>query len=210
MLLLATVALLMQTANAKQRASGPGSATFTAPDDAFRLSYPRDLQVCTKGEIQPCLLSYIPVCEEHALVCVIYPAEEFKDTSFGAASFQVREVFTRGGQMMTADICATPYPRDHGTTEQYPDFLISAKHPVQVIGGVQFIHGVKGGAAASHRIAIDLYRVFHGQRCFELSTSETDTNPMVSDPPMKTLTATQQKKLDETMSGILHSFRFKK
>ena len=186
------------------------TSTFTTPDSAFRFVYPTEFQVCTRGKIQPCLQSFIPVCEQDALVCVVYPAEEFKDTSFGAASFQVREIFTEQ-EMMTADVCVTPYPRKDGdTVSRWPEFLISAKHPVEVIGGVQFLHGVNGGAATGHSIGIDLYRVFHKQRCFELSVSETGTNPNISDPPMKTLTPTQQKKLDQTMADILYSFGFTK
>jgi hypothetical protein len=153
--------------------------------------------------------SFIPVCEQDALVCVTYAPQEFKDTSFSMASFQVREIFASGEQM-TADICATPYPRDHGTPWQYPEFLISAEHPVELIGGVQFIHGISGGAATGHDLGVDLYRAFHNQRCFELSISETGMNPMISDPPMKTLTPAQQKELDQTMSDTLHSFRFTK
>jgi hypothetical protein len=111
--------------------------------------------------------------------------------------------------MMTADVCVTPYPRKDGDrVSDWPGFLISAEHPVELIGGVQFLHGVGGGAATSHSLSIDLYRVFHKQRCFELSVSQTETEPHVSDPPMKTLTPAQGKRLDQAMSLILHSFRF--
>ena len=47
---LATV-LSVLGADAQQRDSGPHTATFTAPDGAFRFSFPRDFQVCTKGKI---------------------------------------------------------------------------------------------------------------------------------------------------------------
>jgi hypothetical protein len=200
------VAWLAQAANAQQRTSVQ-SATFTAPDGAFRFSYPSDFQVCTQGRIQPCIQSFIPVCEQDALVCLVYPAEELKDTSFSAASFQVREIFDNAEQM-TADICATPKPRDHGSVTQYPEFLISAEHPVEMIGGRQFLHAVKDGVATGHSIAIDLYRTFHRQRCFELSVSTTGTDPNISDPPMKTLSPAQRRKLDQMMSRILHSFSF--
>jgi len=111
---------------------------------------------------------------------------------------------------MTPDVCVTPYPRknDGGTVPEWPEFLVSAKHPVEMIGGVQFLHGVSEGAAMSHSIGIDLYRAFHKQRCFELSVSQTETNPNAFDPAKKTLTTSQQKKLDQSMSQILHSFRF--
>src|SRR5271157_5240149 len=74
--------------------------TFTNADGAFRFLYPSNFQVCMRGKIDPCNLSFIPVCESDAFVCVAYPAEAFKDTSFGAASFQVREILTEQ-EMMT-------------------------------------------------------------------------------------------------------------
>ena|ERR1700723_1027836 len=182
--------------------------TFTNSDGAFRLVYPADFQVCTRAKVDPCNQSFIPVCEPDAFVCVVYPAKTFKDTSFMAASFQVREIFAEN-EMMTADICVTPRPTKYGdTVSDFPSFLISAEHPVELIGGVQFLHGVTAGAATSHSISIDLYRVFHKQRCFELSVSQTETNPNVSDPPMRALTPAQGKQLDGSMSQILHSFRF--
>jgi|ERR1035441_715624 hypothetical protein len=184
------------------------TSTFTNSDGAFRFVYPADFQVCTRAKIDPCNQSFIPVCEPDSFVCVVYPAEQFKDKNFGAASFQVREILTEQ-EMMTADVCVTPYPQKDGDrVSDWPGFLISAEHPVELIGGVQFLHGVRGGAATSHSLSIDLYRVFHKQRCFELSVSQTETGPSVSDPPMKTLTPAQGKRLDQAMSLILHSFRF--
>jgi len=184
--------------------------TFTAADGSFQFSHPNDFQVCTQGKIEPCIQSYIPVCEQDALVCVIYPAKQSEDTSFGGASFQVREIVSKR-EAMTADVCVTPYPRkDPGGISDWPEFLVSAEHPQEMIGGILFLHGVNGGVATSHSIAVDLYRSFHKQRCFELSVSQTQTDPNVSEPPMKTLTPAQQKELDQSMSQILHSFRFSK
>lgn len=205
---LMTIACLSPLANAQQRVSANETTTFTAADGAFRLSYPKDFQVCTQGKIEPCIHSYIPACHEDALVCVVYPAERFKDTSFGAASFQLREIFRM--EKMTPDVCVTPYPRKVSATvfSGWPDFHVSAEHPLERISGLQFLHGIRGEGATGHWMSVDLYRAFHKQRCFELSVSQTGINPLLSDPPMKTLTPTQQKDLDETMSRILHSFRF--
>jgi hypothetical protein len=204
---LMTVALLVQMANSQQRVSVPQTTTFTTPDRAFLFSYPSDFQVCTAGKIDPCLQSFMPVCEGDALVCLIYPTKQFEGTNFGAASFQVREIHRE--QMMTPDVCATPYPlMDSNGPWRWPEFLVSAEHPVEMIGGVQFLHGVTGEGATSHSLGSDLYRGFHKQRCFELRVSTTETSPNVSDPPMKTLTSAQREKLDQSMSQILHSFRF--
>src|SRR5262249_6273194 len=100
---------------------------------------PSNFQVCTEGKVQPCNQSFLPACGEDAIVCIVHPADEFSGTNFSAAAFQVREISRPGGRM-TADICATPYPRMNGTTvEGWPVFLISAKHPAEIIGGIQFV-----------------------------------------------------------------------
>jgi hypothetical protein len=135
---LATVAFLSPMANSQQRLSVPQTTTFTAPDRGFQFSYPSDFQICTAVKIAPCLESFMPVCEDDALVCVIYPAKRFENTNIGAVSFQVREI-RREGAMMTPDICVTPYPIVDSTgPERYPDFLVSAEHPVEMIGGPSF------------------------------------------------------------------------
>jgi hypothetical protein len=186
----------------------PKTITFTNSDSAFRFVYPADFQVCTQAKIELCIHSFIPVCGSDSFVCVVYPAEQFKGTNFGAASFQVREIRT-DQEMMTADVCVTPYPQKNGdTVDAWPEFMISAQHPAETIGGVVFVHGFRGDAATSHSLGSDLYRVFHKQRCFELSVSETETSRAATDPPMKTLTPTQRKRLDQAMSLILHSFCF--
>ena len=184
---------------------------FTAADGSFQFSHPSNFQVCTQGEIEPCIrFNIIPACERDAVVCLIYRAKLFEDTNFGAASFQVREIHTEHGAM-TPDVCVTPYPQSvPAGVPTWPEFMISAQHPEEMIGGVLFVHGVRGEGATGHRKSVDLYRAFHEEQCLELSVSETSTDPTVTDPPLKTLTPAQRNELDDTMSEILHSFRFLK
>lgn len=202
--------LVAWTMNAQQPKSFPALTAFTATDGAFRFSYPHNFQVCTAGKMDPCNLSsqsFIPVCEDEALVCVIFPPARVEGTNFGDASFQVKEIHR--GEMVTDNVCATPYPKmDASGPSNWPEFLVSAKHPVEMIGGVQFLHGISGGVATGHWLDVELYRSSHRQRCFELRVSTTQTNPEITEPPMKTLTRTQKKELDQSMSRILHSFRF--
>lgn len=208
--MLATAAVLTLPIHAQQRPSAHHTKIFTAPDGGFQFSHSNDFQVCQQGRIEPCIQSFIPVCERDALVCVVYPPKRFAGTNFGAASFQVREIHTER-EAMTPDVCVTPYPQEGPTgISAWPEFMISAQHPGETIGGVLFVHGVTVDAATSHSKSVDLYRAFHKQRCLELSVSETATEPHVSDPTMKTLTPAQQKALAESMSQILHSFLFLK
>jgi hypothetical protein len=96
-------------------------------------------------------------------VCVVYPDAEFKATSFGAAWFQVREIFSQR-EMMTADIRVTPYPRKDGdTVSNWLEFWISAAHPTEIISGIEFVHGTDVGAATGHWSGTDLYRRFRKQ-----------------------------------------------
>jgi hypothetical protein len=183
---------------------------FTAADGSFQFSYQTDFQVCTQGKVEPCIRSFIPVCEQDALVCIVYPPKRFEGTNFGAASFQVREIHTER-EAMTPDVCVTPYPQEVPSgVSAWPEFMISAHHPGEMIGGVLFVHGIRGDAATSHSKSVDLYRALHKEKCFELSLSETETSPAPTDPPMKTLTPEQRKELDQSMSQVLHSFRFSK
>jgi hypothetical protein len=209
--LLAAVTVLALPTNSPAQSSAPQTKRFSAADGAFQFSYPSNFQLCTKVKMDPCNQSnhsYIPVCEQDALVCVVYPSKEFDGTNFGAASFEVVEVFAQHSAM-TPDICVTPPPsKGLNGPEYWTEFLISAQHPAEMIGGVLFVHGVGGGAALSQSISVDIYRAFHKERCFSLSLSETGTDPGLTDPPMKTLTPAQQKRLDDSMSQILHSFLF--
>jgi hypothetical protein len=198
---------VLSYAQAKQK-----THTFTNPDGAFTFTYPSDFRICPKGEMKACNDTYIPVCNDAAMVCVVYPDAAFEGTNFGATSFQVKIVLRRDNiPPMSSDECITPYPEVQGDyVPPWPEFLVSAEHPVEVIDGVSFLHGVKGGAAMSHSNSIDLYRVFRNGTCFELSTSSTETDPNASDPPMKTLSTFELKRVSDTMSEILHTFHFTK
>jgi hypothetical protein len=210
---LRTIAMLAATATLalpidSQRRPSVHTAVYTSTDGSFQISYPGDLQVCTAGKMEPCTIqSYIPPCDEDAIICVVYPKKQFAGTTFESAAFQVREIH-RPLEEMTPDLCVTPSTKtDDG--ERF-SFLISAQHPEEMIGGVLFVHGEAAGVAAGHGISVDLYRAFHRPNCYELSLRESAGSPGDFDPPKKTLTHAMQKDLDESLSEILHSFRFLK
>ncbi len=200
---IAAMGLLMQLGNAQQPPPPRRNTTFVAPDRVFQFSYPSDFQICARGKLDQCRQGNIPVCAEDALVCVLFPAKQFENPDFYGAGFEVREISRQ--ELMTPDVCVTPYPRKDGP---WPEFLVSAEHPLKTIGGLPFLHGVSAGAATSTMIRTDLYRVFHHKRCFELDVSQTGRDPHSFEPPRQPLTPAQQKELDLTMSYILHSFRF--
>lgn len=204
----ASILLLTATVGAPQQSlpAQPTMKTFKSAGGLFEFSHPADFRVCTAGKIRECIDSYIPVCEEDAILCAVYPSKKFEGTSFGAAAFQVREVFT-GLEKMTPDVCVTPSTPEGS---QWPEFQISARDPAVKIGGVLFVHGTTSQAAMSHSSSVDLYRAFHQDKCYELSISQTETNAQVFDPPARTLTRAQRKDVNEKLSQMLHSFRFLK
>jgi hypothetical protein len=182
------------------------SAVFTSGDGAFQISYPSDFQVCTAGKMDPCRIqSYIPPCDEDAIVCFVYPKKQFEGTLFESAAFQVREIHGPLEEM-TPDVCVTPFAEADNSLS----FLISAQHPEEMIGKDLFVHGETGGAAAGHSMSVDLYRNFHRPNCYELTLRQSRGSLGDYDPPRKTLTPIQQKNVDESLSQILHSFRFLK
>jgi hypothetical protein len=183
--------------------------TFTSTDGSFRFSYPGDFQVCTAGKMEPCMMRYyIPPCEEDAIVCVVYPAKKTEGTNFGAAAFQVRKIHTPR-ETTTPNGCVKPYADDAEGASFRPEYLNPARHPEEIIGGVRFTHGVSAGVAAGHSGSVDAYRNFHQGSCYELSVTRSQTAAANFDPPMKTLTPAAQKEMDEILSRVLHSFRFK-
>jgi hypothetical protein len=194
MILMLVAAAVLAPPTHSQRRLSVHPTVFTGTDGAFQFSYPSDLQVCTAGNIAPCISPYyIAPCENDAIVCVVYPAKRFEGTSFSVAAFQVRAIHTER-ERMTPDVCVTPYPADSSAgVSEWPVFLISARRPAEIIGGVLFVHEIAGEAAMSHSSSVDLYRDFHRQKCYELSLSEAGTN---STPPMKTLPPAQQKDVD--------------
>ena len=171
----------------------PIQQCFRSADGTFYFSYPSDFQVCTTGKIEPCIHSYMPVCQQDAIVCVVYPAKQFENTNFGTAAFQVREIHTER-EMMTPDLCVTPNSTE---SSEWAEFEISAQHPAEKIGGVLFVHGTSGEGGMSHWSSVDIYRAFHQQKCYELSLSESGTDLDVYDPPKKPLTDSQQKEVDQ-------------
>ena len=209
-LVVIVAAMLARYAQSQKPPAAPGMKVFTAADGTFQFSYPGQFRICDHRKIAPCVLSYIPACETDALVCAVYPEEKFEGTNFGAAAFEVRKISSTE-ETMTPDICATPYPPKYsGGVSEYPEFLISAQHPTERIGGVLFVHGSRVDAAMGTAISVDIYRAFHNQTCFELSLSQSEANPALFDPPKKTLTQAQMKEMSESFSAVLHSFRFLK
>lgn len=176
---------------------------FKSGDGSFRFAYKCSFRVCTAGKTESC------GCDADASACVMYPARRLEAvTNFGGATFEVREAKTER-ESMTPDVCVTPRAVETPAgVPSWPEFLISAQHPAETIGGVLFVHGIWTEGGLSHSKSVNLYRTFHRNKCYELSISQSYVDAEAFDPPSRTLTKEQQKRVDDSLSQILHSFRF--
>ena len=190
---LASVSVLAQ--NSEHQASPVPERTFTNPDGTFQFEYPSQPApaLCLWGAIEECQGAYIPTCEPYALVCVEYMSK------YTTGGFQVKLVPGDYAVRNGADVCVTPEPNKGDPRRA--EFLISAESPVEQIGGITFVHGVFGGAAAGHSSWEDIYRAFHDGKCYELRITTTQADV----PPIP---APDKETVRQGLFRILHSFRF--
>jgi hypothetical protein len=176
-------------------------------DGQFQFSYPANPQVIEQGHVE----SWMTECDRDAIVCVVYPKKTSTGREYGSSTFQVREIQLKDGEM-TEDICVTPYPSDPSGGSKEPEFLISAREPSKVIGGILFVHGTQEMVAGPQSSSADLYLAFHNRRCFELSVSDfgTDASRVVDDDDSKPTPTLLHKKESDPFPQILRSFRFLK
>ncbi len=154
--------------------------TFTSPDGTFRFVYPPTYELLVGERILRATQgrrSSIPVCDfSTALACVIYPIETPEDTRFEAAGFSVDSV-----PGVTSESDCLTYADQLRRTEG------DVMQPTSVtIGNRTFRHAVTRKKTAGHSQAIDFYRTFKNEKCYELhikvSLTEDSSNPRPSRP----------------------------
>ncbi|HJX83624.1 MAG TPA: hypothetical protein VJ723_04700 [Candidatus Angelobacter sp.] len=180
--------------------------TFTSPDGVFRLAYPNGFVLSQGGQSK----SYLPVCQENGLACVVYPPARYKGTNFGAAALSVNEVkdattetacFTFEAQQTVVD--------SNGQRNQTQE--VSDKHPTETINGTEFKTGVTGDAAMSHALATDIYRTFHAGKCYEMDINIMQTSLGVYDPgTVRKFTQRDNRRVRNDLKKVLSSFTFLK
>jgi len=140
----------------------PALETFTSPDGAFQFVYPEtyDLLVgerllrATQGRHQT-----IPVCDfSMALACVIYPIEPHQEARLEAAGFSVG---------------ALPGLTEESSCLAYADLSASVDgHRLQLtsiaIRSRVYRHAFIRKKLPGHLQAMDSYRTFNRQTCYEL------------------------------------------
>jgi hypothetical protein len=179
----------------------PGSQrqTFVSPDGTFRFLYSYAYVLNTKENADEVGTSYFPVCSDGA-VCVVSHRGAFEGTNFQAASFQVREIH----DAVTEVACLK------GPPEDVPTYHLPKNDQKRTIGGVVFTHGRSAEVGAGNGITSDFYRVFHRNKCYELSFSIAESSFANFEGAIKEFSAEDEKKVESDLVAILDSFRFLK
>ncbi len=180
--------------------------TFTSPDGVFRLAYPNGFVLSQGGQSN----SYLPVCRENGLACVVYPPARYKGTNFGAAALSVNEV--KDAATETACFTFEAFKTEYDSRgDRNQTFVVSDKHPTETINGTEFKTGVTGDAAMSHSLATDIYRTFHAGKCYEVDINIMQTSFGVYDPgTVRKFTQRDNRRVHDDLRRILGSFQLLK
>jgi hypothetical protein len=183
--------------------------TFTSPDGDFRFRYSQLLVRCRESDRQEnnwepgdSCEAYHPVCYEngiqgsHTLACIAYPRDKFEDApTFEAAAFVIAEI----------DDAKTQSDCLKGT----PDWDTEPRDAP----GTKTIHGVKfkafevGEAGMNQGMYGDVYRNFHGNKCYELSIRSAYASPSLFDD-INEFTKEDSNEVNGRLDQALESFRF--
>ena len=144
----------------------------------------------------------IPVCDNsgHAgevLLCLAYPAGEFKKSELQAAAFAVSRI----DNLRTASECTKKWPRSN-----------TSRVRSEKIGGLKFEVAEAEESGNSHVNSEMIYRTFHNGACYELDVNiaiAQDSAFASEDAPRK-LTAAEREKVKVTLLQALAGFRFVK
>jgi hypothetical protein len=162
---------------------------YVSPDQSFTFTFPAGYGLHADKSKENAGESYIPVCHDDSTVCITFPPDQYKGTTFGAASFEVT-------------------PVKAGTVRACANSEAPAKDPGRVIDGVRFAHTVEGDAAMSHIIESNLYQGFKNGKCYQLAIRVTSTNFAVYSPgAIKEFTKQDNEQVVRDLTRILDSFR---
>jgi len=207
-LLIAAAGLSVLPGVRAQNAHVSQQKTFTSSDGVFRFSYAPHFVLSQNG--QPDAGSYIPVCVENGLVCVVYPPARYKGTNFGSAALSISEVKDANTETACFTFEAMQTVTD-ADGHQSQTSQLSDKHPIETINGTEFKTGVTGDAAMSHSLATDIHRTFHAGKCYELDINIMQTSFGAYDPgTIRKFTQRDNKRVHDDLRKILGSFQFLK
>jgi hypothetical protein len=180
-----TLVLMLASALAQDTYS-----TFRDPAANFQFHYPAWWQLFTGKRIaEAASLSYIPLCSQASIACVVEPSGEFKNTNFEGASFQVAAI---AGQNEAACLKVEN----------------SGLPPVRAVNGIQFVHGSASAVAAGHSLTAEIYRTFHGDACYEVRVSTAQASIAIAPGGTRKLSPLDADRLQKRLDDMLDSLRF--
>jgi len=181
----------------------PALETFTSPDGAFQFVYPEtyDLLVgerllrATQGRHQA-----IPVCEfSTALACVVYPIEIQPEARLEGAGFSVETLPGVTNETACLDYADPSASRD-SQRRQLTSIAIHSR---------MYRHASMRKKLPGHLQAIDSYRTFNRQKCYELQirislSEEPKLQPASQSTPLGDVQAqTAQESLRLILSSVV-------
>jgi hypothetical protein len=187
--------------------------TFISPDGVFQFNYSRVLVRCTLevGGEEGYPGSWVPsedcnsqagLCDDVAsaantIICLAYPKDTFKEKpKFSGAALFLAEI----GAASTSQACL----------EGSKNWLIEGTKSVRV-GSVKAKHFRTSDAWTSGGQTGDIYRVFHGKKCYELGIQQAGTSAGAYNPgTIKEFTKQDQDMVYTCLKKAVDSFRFLK
>jgi hypothetical protein len=185
--------------------------TFTAPDGSFSFRYSSQLIQCQQKKqadggyswipAENCA-AYFPVCDDEvgqestAIACFAYPKNRFTNSEvFEAATFSVE---TMDRITTEKDCLSAP-----------PDKIFVGRSGVK-IQGAAFAAFEFGEGGMSQSVGGQIYRTFHGGRCYQLGINEATASAQAFDPPARELTKSDWRQVEGGLEQARDSFRFLK
>ena len=191
---------LIEQLDRTAKKAGSKRRAFVSAYGVFKFSYSDMYVLNSKNNAEELGVSMFPVCSEGG-ACVVSRREYYPGTNFQAASFQV--IYIKHATTKAACLKGPP--------EDVPTYNLPKIDQKRTIGGVTFTHGRSAEVGAGSSITSDFYRVFHGNKCYELSLSIAESSFANFDPnTVKEFTQEDQKKVETDLMAILDSFRFLK
>ncbi|MGA7855789.1 MAG: hypothetical protein WCA15_20895 [Candidatus Acidiferrales bacterium] len=187
--------------------------TFTSPDGAFQFKYSELLVRCSqspkfRGSWEPAdsCAAYFPVCDDPdsegsaTIACIAYPEGEFRDApTFEAAAFSVAEIHPSASEKD----CLSGSP-DWNADQRASDGTLT-------INGVNFKVFEASDAGMSQSLDGQVYRTFHGDKCYELSVRMATASSAAFDPgSINEFSKEDENEVQNRLKQALDSFTFLK
>jgi hypothetical protein len=178
---------------------------FTDPDGAFSFRYSNQLIDCEQKPQQSkqACVAFAGVCDQligeeenqTSKACFAYPRNKFTDSpTFASATFSVEVV----DHDATKNSCLGGPPED------------ADKHGTAIIHGVSFAVFETGEGGMNQGTFVEVYRTFHGGKCYQLGIDTAGSADGVFDPPVKELSDSDWREINGTLEQARKSFRFLK